>query len=74
MKHTSWLSGLAAVRSPSSAATLADLLLGELADGKPDAGQLVLAQHVQHVGLVLVAGSLPRAQGPSATGSATTRA
>ena len=32
MKHTSWLSGLAAVRSPSAAAPPAHLVLGQVAD------------------------------------------
>ena len=53
MKHTSWLSGFAAVRKPEAARVVADLVLGHLADREQHAGQLVLAEHGQHVGLVL---------------------
>ena len=53
MKQTSWLSGLAAVRRPSRAASSRTSRLGQLADREERAGQLVLAEHGQHVGLVL---------------------
>ena len=54
MKHTSWLSGLSAVRSPSRAAWARTSLLVISPTGNTHAGQLVLSQHGQHVGLVLV--------------------
>ena len=60
MKHTSMLSGFAAVRRPSRAG--AHVGLRHLTDGQQSARQLPLAQHVEHVRLVLVA-SAPRATG-----------
>ena len=53
MKQTSWLSGLAAVRSPERAASWPHLVLGQLPHREEGPGQLVLAQHGQHIGLVL---------------------
>ena len=53
MKQTSWLSGLAAVRNPQPAGLGPHLVLGHLPHREEGAGQLVLAEHGQHVGLVL---------------------
>ena len=53
MKHTSWLSGLAAVRSPSAPATARTSSLVVVADREQDPGQAGLVEHVQHVALVL---------------------
>ena len=39
-KHTSWLSGLAAVGRPEGPGPCTDLLLGELADGQEHAAEL----------------------------------
>ena len=53
MKHTSWLSGLSAVDSPRSGGGGPHVGLREIADREADAGQHVLVEHVEHVGLVL---------------------
>ena len=60
MKQTSWLSGLAAVRNPSSSATRRTISFGHLPDRQPQPGQLGLAQHVQDVGLVFGRVAAPR--------------
>ena len=53
MKHTSWLSGLAAVRRPSRGGVRPHLGLGHLPHREQHPGQLGLSQHGEHVGLVL---------------------
>ena len=53
MKQTSWLSGLVAVRRPSSAGQAANVVLGQRPDREQRAGEIVLAEHVHDVALVL---------------------
>ena len=52
-KHTSWLSGLSAVRRPSAAASARTASLVMRADRQQRAGQLALAEDVEDVALVL---------------------
>ena len=59
MKHTSWLSGLSAVRRSMRRGQGADLRLLQVADREHRARQLGLAEHVHDVALVL-ARSAPR--------------
>ena len=54
MKQTSWLSGLAAVRSPKPARVRPHVGLGHLPHREEHPAELGLAQHGQHVRLVLV--------------------
>ena len=53
MKHTSWLSGLAAVRRPSAAASPRTSAFVRSPTGKQHARQLALVEHVQDVPLIL---------------------
>ena len=55
MKQTSWLSGFVAVRRPSSAGPAPDVVLGQRTDREQRAGEIVLAEHVHDVALVLLA-------------------
>ena len=72
MKHTSWLSGLSAVRRPEPGGLGPHLGLGQLAHGEAHPRQLGLAEHVQHVGLVLgrvgTAAQTPLAVAPDDSG------
>ena len=74
MKQTSWLSGLAAVLQPQLRGGLAHLGLGQVADGEQGAGQLLLSQHGEHIGLVLQSGRLPAVGGTAPAGEASRRA
>ena len=53
MKHTSWLSGFAAVRRPSAVARSRTCGLGEVPDREHRPSQFALRQHVHDVALVL---------------------
>ena len=64
MKHTSMLSRLSAVRRPSARRVLAHLGLGQLADREQRARELVGAEHVEHVRLVLGGVGGTRERGP----------
>ena len=73
MKQTSWLSGLAAVRRPKRTACARTSALVISPTGNEHPAQLGLAQHGQHVGLVLV-GVGPAAQARARARAAVTRA
>ena len=63
MKHTSWLSGLAAVRSPRRRAWARTSSLVMSPTGKTTRASASWSEHGQHVGLVLGGVGAPRAGG-----------
>ena len=63
-KQISWLSGLSAVASAEAAGDLPDLGLGQLAEREPGVLELVLAEAVEEVGLVLLLVAGPPEPGP----------